>query len=162
MFWKTFFRLKILNAAARFGAWGKFHIYIYIYISSHNARELFLCQKKTKITVVILVFGGFVLFDGGFVNYQEALGLDILVHGEAERTDMVEFFGQQLEGFAFTENGWVQVTLSKSMQQVVLVYLIILFPARVCFFIFVFFAHFVYNLRDKSHADHYLIFYYSN
>lgn len=40
---------------------------------------------------------------------QEALGLDILVHGEAERTDMVEFFGQQFEGFAFTSNGWVQV-----------------------------------------------------
>lgn len=37
--------------------------------------------------------------------------MDILVHGEAERTDMVEFFGQQLEGFAFTENGWVQVKL---------------------------------------------------
>lgn len=43
------------------------------------------------------------------LSYQEALGLDILVHGEAERTDMVEFFGQQLEGFAFTLNGWVQV-----------------------------------------------------
>ncbi|CAM9473892.1 unnamed protein product [Discosporangium mesarthrocarpum] len=39
---------------------------------------------------------------------QEALGLDILVHGEAERTDMVEYFGQQLEGMAFTNNGWVQ------------------------------------------------------
>ncbi|CAN0105875.1 unnamed protein product [Ascophyllum nodosum] len=42
------------------------------------------------------------------IGVQEALGLDIFVHGEAERTDMVEFFGQQLEGFAFTENGWVQ------------------------------------------------------
>lgn len=42
------------------------------------------------------------------IGIQEALGLDILVHGEAERTDMVEFFGQQLEGFAFTLNGWVQ------------------------------------------------------
>ncbi len=39
---------------------------------------------------------------------QEALGLDVLVHGEAERNDMVEFFGEQLLGFAFTENGWVQ------------------------------------------------------
>ncbi|CAN0380471.1 unnamed protein product, partial [Laminaria digitata] len=42
------------------------------------------------------------------IGIQEALGLDILVHGEAERTDMVEFFGQQLDGFAFTTNGWVQ------------------------------------------------------
>ena len=39
---------------------------------------------------------------------QEAYGLDVLVHGEAERNDMVEYFGELLEGFAFTENGWVQ------------------------------------------------------
>jgi 5-methyltetrahydropteroyltriglutamate--homocysteine methyltransferase len=39
---------------------------------------------------------------------QEALGLDLLVHGEFERTDMVEHFGQLLSGFAFTEHGWVQ------------------------------------------------------
>ena len=39
---------------------------------------------------------------------QEALGLDVLVHGEAERNDMVEYFGEQLNGFAFTANGWVQ------------------------------------------------------
>eukprot|EP01038_Epipyxis_sp_PR26KG_P000015 gene15-19_t len=38
----------------------------------------------------------------------EALGLDVLVHGEAERNDMVEYFGEQLDGFAFTANGWVQ------------------------------------------------------
>jgi 5-methyltetrahydropteroyltriglutamate--homocysteine methyltransferase len=42
------------------------------------------------------------------VEQQEALGLDVLVHGEFERNDMVEYFGEQLEGFAFTENGWVQ------------------------------------------------------
>src|SRR6266700_3480861 len=42
------------------------------------------------------------------VTRQEALGLDVLVHGEAERNDMVEYFGEQLRGFAFTENGWVQ------------------------------------------------------
>ena len=42
------------------------------------------------------------------IKRQEALGLDVLVHGEAERNDMVEYFGQQLEGFAFTANGWVQ------------------------------------------------------
>ncbi|GAX84629.1 hypothetical protein CEUSTIGMA_g12050.t1 [Chlamydomonas eustigma] len=45
---------------------------------------------------------------GMAVGVQEALGLDVLVHGEAERTDMVEFFGQMLEGFHFTFNGWVQ------------------------------------------------------
>ncbi len=42
------------------------------------------------------------------VREQEALGLDVLVHGEAERNDMVEFFGEQLAGYVFTENGWVQ------------------------------------------------------
>ncbi|MFP4251660.1 MAG: 5-methyltetrahydropteroyltriglutamate--homocysteine S-methyltransferase [Guyparkeria sp.] len=42
------------------------------------------------------------------VAEQEALGLDLLVHGEPERNDMVEYFGQQLEGFAFTRSGWVQ------------------------------------------------------
>jgi len=42
------------------------------------------------------------------VEKQEALGLDVLVHGEAERNDMVEYFGEQLEGVTFTEYGWVQ------------------------------------------------------
>lgn len=42
------------------------------------------------------------------VEKQEALGLDVLVHGEPERNDMVEFFGEQLKGFAFSGNGWVQ------------------------------------------------------
>lgn len=42
------------------------------------------------------------------IREQEKLGLDVIVHGEAERNDMVEFFGQQLAGYAFTENGWVQ------------------------------------------------------
>ena len=39
---------------------------------------------------------------------QEALGLDVLVHGEAERNDMVEYFGEQLAGYTFSANGWVQ------------------------------------------------------
>ena len=39
---------------------------------------------------------------------QEEIGLDVLVHGEPERGDMVEHFGRQLDGFLFTENGWVQ------------------------------------------------------
>ena len=42
------------------------------------------------------------------VKRQEDLGLDVLVHGEPERNDMVEYFGEQLEGFCFTKNGWVQ------------------------------------------------------
>ncbi|WP_286828413.1 MULTISPECIES: 5-methyltetrahydropteroyltriglutamate--homocysteine S-methyltransferase [Kordiimonas] len=42
------------------------------------------------------------------VRRQEALGLDVLVHGEFERNDMVEYFGEQLAGFAFTKSGWVQ------------------------------------------------------
>ncbi|HEU0196920.1 MAG TPA: 5-methyltetrahydropteroyltriglutamate--homocysteine S-methyltransferase, partial [Nevskiaceae bacterium] len=42
------------------------------------------------------------------VHEQEALGLDVLVHGEAERNDMVEYFGEQLEGYAFSRFGWVQ------------------------------------------------------
>ena len=42
------------------------------------------------------------------LKLQEEIGLDVLVHGEFERNDMVEYFGEQLEGFAFTEYGWVQ------------------------------------------------------
>jgi 5-methyltetrahydropteroyltriglutamate--homocysteine methyltransferase len=42
------------------------------------------------------------------IRFQEQIGLDVLVHGEPERNDMVEYFGQQLEGFAFTRSGWVQ------------------------------------------------------
>ncbi|SFN02291.1 5-methyltetrahydropteroyltriglutamate--homocysteine S-methyltransferase [Variovorax sp. OV329] len=42
------------------------------------------------------------------VREQESLGLDVLVHGEAERNDMVEYFGEQLDGYAFSQFGWVQ------------------------------------------------------
>lgn len=42
------------------------------------------------------------------VKMQEEIGLDVLVHGEFERNDMVEYFGEQLSGFVFTEKGWVQ------------------------------------------------------
>jgi 5-methyltetrahydropteroyltriglutamate--homocysteine methyltransferase len=42
------------------------------------------------------------------VHEQEKLGLDVLVHGEAERNDMVEYFGEQLEGYVFSQFGWVQ------------------------------------------------------
>ncbi len=42
------------------------------------------------------------------IRLQEKLGLDVLVHGEPERNDMVQYFGEQLDGFAATEHGWVQ------------------------------------------------------
>ena len=42
------------------------------------------------------------------VAFQEEIGLDVLVHGEPERNDMVEYFGEMLDGFAFTQNAWVQ------------------------------------------------------
>jgi len=42
------------------------------------------------------------------IRFQEEIGIDVLVHGEFERNDMVEFFGEQLSGFAVTENGWIQ------------------------------------------------------
>lgn len=42
------------------------------------------------------------------IRWQEEIGIDVLVHGEYERNDMVEYFGELLDGFAFTESGWVQ------------------------------------------------------
>lgn len=42
------------------------------------------------------------------VAFQDKIGLDVLVHGEPERNDMVEYFGELMEGFAFTQNAWVQ------------------------------------------------------
>jgi 5-methyltetrahydropteroyltriglutamate--homocysteine methyltransferase len=44
----------------------------------------------------------------GVVRFQERIDIDVLVHGEPERNDMVEYFGEQLEGYVFSENGWVQ------------------------------------------------------
>ncbi|WP_377157866.1 5-methyltetrahydropteroyltriglutamate--homocysteine S-methyltransferase [Roseateles sp. UC29_93] len=54
------------------------------------------------------------------VNEQEALGLDVFVHGEAERNDMVEYFGEQLEGYVFTQFGWVQSYGSRCVKPPVL------------------------------------------
>ena len=42
------------------------------------------------------------------ISLQEKIGLDVLVHGEFERNDMVEYFGEHLQGFLFTEKAWVQ------------------------------------------------------
>jgi 5-methyltetrahydropteroyltriglutamate--homocysteine methyltransferase len=52
---------------------------------------------------------------------QERLGLDVLVHGEAERNDMVEYFGENLDGFAFTQNGWVQSYGSRCVKPPVII-----------------------------------------
>ena len=42
------------------------------------------------------------------MDFQEKIGLDLFVHGEPERNDMVQYFGEQLSGFVFTQNAWVQ------------------------------------------------------
>jgi 5-methyltetrahydropteroyltriglutamate--homocysteine methyltransferase len=55
------------------------------------------------------------------VKEQEALGLDVLVHGEAERNDMVEYFGEQLDGYAFSQFGWVQSYGSRCVKPPILV-----------------------------------------
>ncbi|PTQ54862.1 MAG: 5-methyltetrahydropteroyltriglutamate--homocysteine methyltransferase [Hydrogenibacillus schlegelii] len=51
-----------------------------------------------------------------WIRIQEELGLDVLVHGEFERTDMVEYFAEKLGGFAFTEHGWVQSYGSRAVR----------------------------------------------
>lgn len=50
------------------------------------------------------------------IKFQEAAGLDVLVHGEFERNDMVEYFGEQMDGFVFTENAWVQSFGSRAVK----------------------------------------------
>ncbi|WJV62645.1 5-methyltetrahydropteroyltriglutamate--homocysteine S-methyltransferase [Pectobacteriaceae bacterium C52] len=52
---------------------------------------------------------------------QERLDLDVLVHGEAERNDMVEYFGEHLDGFVFTQNGWVQSYGSRCVKPPVII-----------------------------------------
>ena len=54
------------------------------------------------------------------IEFQERIGLDVLVHGEAERNDMVEYFGEQLEGFTFSANGWVQSYGSRCLKPPIL------------------------------------------
>lgn len=58
---------------------------------SEEAYENFLMQKTAEA-----------------MKWQDEIAMDVPVHGEFERNDMVEYFGEQLKGFAFTENGWVQ------------------------------------------------------
>jgi 5-methyltetrahydropteroyltriglutamate--homocysteine methyltransferase len=60
----------------------------------HIGRDQYIKFNQEKIAACIAL--------------QEKLGLDVLVHGEFERNDMVEYFGDHLDGYVFTENGWVQ------------------------------------------------------
>ncbi|MDE9454453.1 5-methyltetrahydropteroyltriglutamate--homocysteine S-methyltransferase [Xenorhabdus bovienii] len=55
------------------------------------------------------------------INEQENLGLDVLVHGEAERNDMVEYFGEHFDGYIFTQNGWVQSYGSRCVKPPVII-----------------------------------------
>lgn len=55
------------------------------------------------------------------IDFQEEIGLDVLVHGEFERNDMVEFFGQKLKGFLFTEHGWVQSYGSRAVKPPIII-----------------------------------------
>lgn len=55
------------------------------------------------------------------IEWQEEMGIDVLVHGEFERNDMVEYFGEQLDGFVFTQNGWVQSYGSRCVKPPVIV-----------------------------------------
>ena len=55
------------------------------------------------------------------MRLQESIGLDVLVHGEAERNDMVEYFGEQLDGYLFTRLGWVQSYGSRCVKPPVIV-----------------------------------------
>jgi 5-methyltetrahydropteroyltriglutamate--homocysteine methyltransferase len=55
------------------------------------------------------------------VEWQEETGIDVLVHGEFERNDMVEYFGEQLDGFVFTQNGWVQSYGSRCVKPPVII-----------------------------------------
>jgi 5-methyltetrahydropteroyltriglutamate--homocysteine methyltransferase len=55
------------------------------------------------------------------IRWQEEAGIDVLVHGEFERNDMVEYFGEQLEGFVFTKNGWVQSYGSRCVKPPIIV-----------------------------------------
>lgn len=55
------------------------------------------------------------------ISEQENLGLDVLVHGEAERNDMVEYFGEHFDGYVFTQNGWVQSYGSRCVKPPVII-----------------------------------------
>lgn len=66
-------------------------------------------QRVRKAEITEEEYGEFIREEiAEVIRLQEEIGLDVLVHGEFERSDMVEFFGEKLNGFALTGNGWVQ------------------------------------------------------
>ncbi|WP_430390679.1 5-methyltetrahydropteroyltriglutamate--homocysteine S-methyltransferase [Dyella sp. 20L07] len=74
---------------------------------THEVREARAKYKSGKLSLA--EYDAFIASETEVcVRFQEDIGLDVLVHGEFERNDMVEYFGEQLDGFAFTKNGWVQ------------------------------------------------------
>jgi len=72
-----------------------------------DIRQLRAKYKKEEISAEIYE-NTIEKFIKNSVEWQESIGLDVLVHGEFERNDMVEYFGELLDGYAFTQNGWVQ------------------------------------------------------
>lgn len=78
------------------------------------------------------------------IEFQEEVGLDVLVHGEFERNDMVEFFGEKMKGFAFTKNGWVQSYGSRGVKPPI-IYGDVLRPDPMT----VDLAHYAQTLTDK-------------
>ncbi|GAA0719393.1 5-methyltetrahydropteroyltriglutamate--homocysteine S-methyltransferase [Dokdonella soli] len=74
---------------------------------THEVREARAKHKSGKLSDA--AYDAFLVAETEkCVRFQEEIGIDVLVHGEFERNDMVEYFGEQLDGFAFTKNGWVQ------------------------------------------------------
>ncbi len=69
-----------------------------------QTRHAFQTKKIDKTTYEQAIKGHI----AAVIKKQEQMGLDVLVHGEPERNDMVEYFGELLDGFAFTEHGWLQ------------------------------------------------------
>ena len=74
---------------------------------TENIRKLRLQYKKSEISDAEYT-NGIQAYIKDCIAFQESIGLDVLVHGEPERNDMVEYFGEQLTGFVFTKNAWVQ------------------------------------------------------
>jgi len=78
------------------------------------------------------------------IRIQEELGIDVLVHGEFERNDMVEYFGEQLDGFAFTKLGWVQSYGSRCVKPPI-IYGDVSRPAAMT----VYWSHYAQSLTEK-------------
>ena len=86
------------------------------------------------------------------IEHQESLGIDVLVHGEPERNDMVQYFGEQLDGFAFTRNGWVQSYGSRYVRPPV-IYGDVARPAPMT----VKWAEYAQSLSDCAYSAHFTV-----